>query len=505
MLNKTLNQQKEFLVFLSIYFVFLGLALLPIWLNQYLPLQDYANHLARMHIINNIQIDPYLQKFYTVKFDIIPNLAMDFIIPVLSKVFPLEITGKIMVSLTIVTLTSGCLFLNYALFKQFSFVSFLSFLFVFNEAFIKGFINFVFGIGVVFWCIGIWILISERKPWVRILLFNLLCSILFFCHLFAIGVYSIVVIVYEIANIFPKKNIKQSILELIVVLTQFITPAILYLNSPTSSSKLKLDFSLATIYKKILIYPLTLLSPYKPTLNRITICVLIAIIIFEFCRKRIIFNKAFLLPILLLIFIYFIIPGNLSTGANTDWRLLLPIVILFISSINFSPKYKLFNPVISIILVLVFLTHTSTVTYKWLSYQSEYREIVNLVEKIEVGSRLFHIRGFSQFIDDCYSFGYAPTYAVIKKSAFVPSLFAFETQQPLRFNTNSISVIEYKDSLVCPRYVGFIYQNVDWQTLLNQYDYLLLGKEEILPNLPKTMISKVSEGKNNILYKKGAN
>lgn len=497
--EKLIKQNNFIFVLLLTYLIFLALSLLPIWINKYLPLQDYASHLSRMYIISNIQTDTYLQQFYNIKFEILPNLAMDLIVPVLSKIFPLEISGKIMVSLVIIAMTSGSFFLNYVLSKRMTFLPLLSFLFVFNEAFIKGFINFLFGVGVAIWCIGLWILMRRQKQWLKIIVFNILSTILFFCHLYVLGIYVVTVVIFEFSTIAQNRNLKQSAMELLTTFSQFIIPTILYFNSPTSGSPIEL--SLASIYTKLFEYPLKTLSPYKLSLNKITLSVLIIIIIWEFYRKRIVFKNSMLLPILALVLIYFLIPQGLSTGANTDWRLLIPLALLTISSMDFSPNYKTFNIIISTVLVFLFSAQTYIVTYKWMSYQNQHREIVSLIERIETGSRIFYIRGFSYYIDDCYPFMQAATYAIIKKSAFVPSLFAFEAQQPVRFNTKKVSVIRYKNAQVCPRYEESIYKQVDWSTLVKEYDYVLLGKEEILPDVPKSLLTQVFAGKNNVLYK----
>ena len=59
---------------------------IPIWTNQLPPLIDYANHLARMHVIATIKTDPDLARFYEVDWQIIPNLMMDLTIPLLAPV-----------------------------------------------------------------------------------------------------------------------------------------------------------------------------------------------------------------------------------------------------------------------------------------------------------------------------------------------------------------------------------------------------------------------------------
>jgi pimeloyl-ACP methyl ester carboxylesterase len=59
-------------------------ACLPILSVQLPPLGDYANHLARMHIIAHVGSDPFLGQYFTITWGILPNLAFDVLAAVRS-------------------------------------------------------------------------------------------------------------------------------------------------------------------------------------------------------------------------------------------------------------------------------------------------------------------------------------------------------------------------------------------------------------------------------------
>ena len=48
---------------------------------------DYPNHLARMFVITHIATDPILARMYEVNWNVVPNLAMDLIVPPLSAIW----------------------------------------------------------------------------------------------------------------------------------------------------------------------------------------------------------------------------------------------------------------------------------------------------------------------------------------------------------------------------------------------------------------------------------
>ena len=169
---------------LLIYFALLVLVQVPIWYFDYLPLQDYPNHLARMFIISGVQGDILLQNFYEVDFSVLPNLAMDVITPALVLFVPLDVAGRLTVVLAIVLLTSGCVFINFTLFKRLAYWPLTSFLIIFNKALVMGFLNFLIGIGVSLWLIGLWILIENKNRWFVLVLFNILGAVAFIVHLY---------------------------------------------------------------------------------------------------------------------------------------------------------------------------------------------------------------------------------------------------------------------------------------------------------------------------------
>ena len=59
---------------------------IPIWTHPLPPLSDYVNHLARMHVIATLAKNPQLASFYEIDWQVIPNLTMDLIVPLLARV-----------------------------------------------------------------------------------------------------------------------------------------------------------------------------------------------------------------------------------------------------------------------------------------------------------------------------------------------------------------------------------------------------------------------------------
>src|SRR5690606_23213231 len=58
---------------------------------------DYMNHLARNHIEARLWFDSIMQQYYTVSFEVIPDLAMDMIVPWLSYATGIYAAGALMI------------------------------------------------------------------------------------------------------------------------------------------------------------------------------------------------------------------------------------------------------------------------------------------------------------------------------------------------------------------------------------------------------------------------
>ena len=79
---------------LALFALLIGAVSIPVLTHRLPPLSDYVNHLARMHVIDAIDSDPYLAKFYEIQWQIIPNLVMDLIVPALARVISVYHAGQ---------------------------------------------------------------------------------------------------------------------------------------------------------------------------------------------------------------------------------------------------------------------------------------------------------------------------------------------------------------------------------------------------------------------------
>jgi hypothetical protein len=65
-----------------------------------------------MYVIGRIDTDPVLARIYEVVWGVVPNLAMDLIVPPLSHVIPLDVAGRLFITLALLLPVAGVVALH---------------------------------------------------------------------------------------------------------------------------------------------------------------------------------------------------------------------------------------------------------------------------------------------------------------------------------------------------------------------------------------------------------
>ena len=178
-----------------------AIASIPVLLYPWPPLGDYINHLARMHVIATVRSDPDLARFYQVDWQVIPNLMMDLIVPVLQRVMNVYLAGQTYTIMCFVVILSGTMALNRQLYGRWSVLPLIAFPLLYNSVFLVGTMNYLFGIGLSLWALAAWAALRERAMALRLVVSMLFVLALFFCHLFSVGVYALGLFAFELERL----------------------------------------------------------------------------------------------------------------------------------------------------------------------------------------------------------------------------------------------------------------------------------------------------------------
>jgi hypothetical protein len=188
----------------ALFVVLLAITVIPVVLNPFPPMSDYINHLARMQVIATVNTDPDLARFYEIDWQVIPNLMMDLIVPPLLRVMNIYTAGQAYTIFSFVLIVSGTIALHRQLFGRWSVLPLIAFPLLYNNVFLVGTMNYVFGIGLALWALASWIALRERNPLLRLTVSALFIAGLFFCHLFAVGVYGVGLLAFELHRLWTQ-------------------------------------------------------------------------------------------------------------------------------------------------------------------------------------------------------------------------------------------------------------------------------------------------------------
>ena len=131
-------------------------ACIPVFLPDELPLQDYPPHIARLYILHAGTLNETISAYFGVNWHFVANLALEIFTYPLIEVFSPDIAGRIFICTSFFILTSGTIWVHRALGGK-GYWPYLSFLFLYSDVLIYGFIAFLFSCGLALWAFALWL------------------------------------------------------------------------------------------------------------------------------------------------------------------------------------------------------------------------------------------------------------------------------------------------------------------------------------------------------------
>jgi hypothetical protein len=173
----------------------------PLLLVDMPPLLDYPNHLARAFILAQGDSDPLLAAMYAARWAIIPNLAMDAILPPLMHVLPVHVAGRLVIAFALLLPVAGGILYSRALFGRVSLWSLGICLATANGLFLLGFMNFQLSIGLALVCAAAWLRWRERYPAAIAAFAALATAALFLSHLMGLLFFGLLIGCSEVSRL----------------------------------------------------------------------------------------------------------------------------------------------------------------------------------------------------------------------------------------------------------------------------------------------------------------
>ncbi|HET9717011.1 MAG TPA: hypothetical protein VFP60_12585 [Pseudolabrys sp.] len=494
----------------ALFVVLMAAALIPIALHPLPPLSDYINHLARMHVIDAIGSDPDLSRFYVVQWQIIPNLMIDLIVPVLHRFMNVYLAGQIFTVLSFVLIASGALALNRALLGRWSPVPLLALPLLYNGVLLVGVMNYVFGIGLVLWGLAAWVLLRDRDWRWRFLASTIFAFTLFICHLFAAGVYAMGLLAIELHRLWCRRTEpwKVPVLDLLasglpfipLVLLLFISPT---WNAPGSAAFWELAGKLEGLLAVVKVYYASVAAAL------LAISLLASAVAW---RWRIIsFHPVGFAILTVSFFFYLALPRALFGAHLADQRLPIAVAFILIACLDIDLRSRAARFGLLAVLVSTLAVRLTEVQVVWNHLDRGTNEFLESVKSIKRGARILVVygdRSSGKEISD-FNLVHAASLAVIERSALVSTEFTVPGKQILHAQKEFRKLVDTEDRW--PPSLGYVLQVADgdktrfpyfWNDWPHHYEYLyILFTTRGLRNPDRNHLGLVYEGTAFQLYR----
>jgi len=423
----------------TLFVAFSVLATLPIWTHRVPPLSDYANHLARMHVISSLTKNPQLDRFYEIDWQIIPNLTMDLVVPELSRVMNVYLAGQVFTAGMFLAIASGVLVLSRSLFGRVSIAALLVLPFLYNYVFLVGLMNYIFGIGLALWGLAAWVALRGSNIVFRITASTAFVILLFFAHLSALGVYGIGILSFELSRVWARRAEFHlwKLIDFMAAGLPFMVALPLLLASPT----VKLASSTYWDHFGKVDGLLYVLSDYSEVLALGLLAVLVLCAVWAGRRRILHFHP---LAVALLVVgggVYLALPRVMFDTYMADQRVPLGVAFMLLACVDLRLPTRSLRVSFVSLLLLVLAVRLIEVDVNWSTLSDTTSQLRSSLRRITPGSKVFVAYANASAGADVADLAlvHAPCLAVIERSALVTTLFTVSGKQILHVRP------EYRD------------------------------------------------------------
>jgi hypothetical protein len=433
---------------------------LPLFLARHVPLVDYPTHLARMHILHEYPADRYLQQTYDVSLAPRPNLAMDLVVIVLSTMVPVETASRIFVFLSMALTLSGVAILNRVAHREWSPISILlGAVLLYNWVFAYGFMNFLFGLGMMLWAIAVWLVMVGRPVWARIMVGILLGSILFLCHIVPFVLFSVALggIGLHRAIYQRQLDFRRLAWEAVVAATVCGLPAVIFLSFSPASGDLADGFLAAPWTLKLVALLRTPLSTNLHGDAAVGFGILVLGVI-ALWRGKITLAPPLRLVLAFVGIAFVFAPVSSRLGFYLNERICLAFLLLFVAALRIGISgHWARNAVIGLL--------ATSIGVRSLVTAADWRKCDELLNRVRVafakleGPAILYVAEMPRArnpgslmdrLDTRYQFFRPPVqhigaYAALNKGIFVPMVYAHPQLQPIRISERFMEAGKIQD------------------------------------------------------------
>ncbi len=504
----------EFLLaheFAIAFWVLTAIVLVPVFSVAVPPLADYVNHLARMKVIAVQGLDAHLDAFYRIDWQLIPNLAMDLVVPPLMKFMSVYSAGQVFTALTVLASVTGPMAIHRALYGRINAFPLTAFVVVYNGIFLFGMMNFLLGVGLAMWGMAFWIAMQERALWARMAVSAVFCLLLYICHLYAVGLYGLGIGAFEIWA-WSKRRFRFD-RDFLVDLAALIVPVlpIMWLLVGSSTWGLVGEYAWAPQSKMDGLQ--LVFRTYIDTHDLAVMGLGLAALGWALHRQILSVHGA-IVPLTVFGFAVFLaMPYTLFGSEMADQRMPVAMLLMLLGFVHLDPEDKWSKAGFLVLVVGFAVLRVGDVTVQWVKMASIYQDFRISLATVPPGAKILvaysdEPKG-TQAEQDAIS--HAPCVAMIERSALVSTAFTVKGKQIMTVRREFRAQVDSEDGVPpsISQLVAASYVRPDdaprdhyWDNWTDDDDYVyVLYSEHEADNPDPTNLDLVHDGKGFQLYK----
>lgn len=493
------------------FWVLTAIVLVPVSLAGIPPLADYVNHLARMHVIAVRGHDAFLDTFYKIDWQLIPNLAMDLIVPPLGRLMDVYRAGQVFTALTVLATVTGPMAIHMALYRRTNAFPLTAFVVVYNGIFLFGMMNFLLGVGLAMWGLAAWIAIRDKALWLRLVVSMLFCIGLYVCHLYAIGLYGLGIGSFEVWAWARRKwrLDRRLVVDLIALIVPVLPIVPLLLGSSTWGLVGEYGWAPQSKMEGLELVFRTYIDTHD-----LAVMGFGALALGWALHRQILSAHGAALPLLVFGFAVFLaMPYTLFGSEMADQRMPVALLLMLIGFVRLDPEDKWSKAGFMVLVVGFAVLRVGDVTMQWLKMDRIYADFRASLVDVPRGSKILvayadEPKG-TQAEQDAIS--HAPCVAMIERSALVSTAFTVKGKQIMTVRRDFRAQVDSEDGVPpsISQLVAASYVRPDdaprdhyWDNWTDEDDFVyVLYTEREADNPDPTNLDLVHDGRGFQLYK----
>jgi hypothetical protein len=415
---------------LSVFGLFCLLALALTAVCPIAPMDDFLNHLARMHLLFD-ERDGAPSPYYQSAWALYPNLAMDLTVPMLARWTGVERAAQIFLALSQILIVGGAAALELAVKRRFDYAGFVALLLLYSIPFAWGFANFQFGCGLALCGVAAWIALRETHPALRLAIHGAFVAALFVSHLVALGVYGFTLGVLELHRAAMRRSTARA-----------TASALALLAAPAVAAATVMVLSAGAVghpgndwdWPHKPVWPVAALNGYSLPLSAVGFGLLAWIVLRLRAQGALRLHPgggalagSFLL-------LYLATPQILRDTAFVDVRVAVAAFLILPALVSFEISDAVWRRRVPLALAALLLVNFAFTARLWLGYRRDYAQIVASFALLRPESKILVAaseNGSPLDAPELAPMTHAPTLAAHYAKALVTTVMATPGKQPL--------------------------------------------------------------------------